>query len=116
MGRPTKYKEEYCGDLIQYMSKGMPYQAFAGYIGVAISTLYEWEKEYKDFSDAKKIGQGKSLEYMVELAHSQMIDGKLNNTAWIFMMKNMHGWRDKQEIESTVTSKVVNLVHELDED
>lgn len=101
VGRPTKYKEEYCQQLIDYMSRGMPYGGFAGQIGVHVDTLYEWEKVNPDFSEAKKLGKAKSLDYFCELAHSQMIDGKLNNTAWIFMMKNLHGWRDKKEEEQS---------------
>jgi len=97
IGRPSLYKPEYCQELMSYMSQGKPYGAFAGTIGVHIDTLYEWEKVHPEFSEAKKIGRSMSYDYMIELAHSQMIDGKLNNTAWIFMMKNMHGWRDKQE-------------------
>jgi len=105
VGRPTKYKEEYCEMLIEYMSKGMTFTAFASQIGVCRRALYKWLDKHPEFVHAKNIGSAKSEDYMLELAHSQMIDGKLNNTAWIFMMKNMHGWRDKQEqvIEQTVT-------------
>ena len=107
-GRPSLYKPEYCEMLIEYMGRGMTFTAFASQVGVCRDTLYEWCNKHPEFSYAKKIGGAHSENFMLELAHSQMIDGKLNNTAWIFMMKNMHGWKDKaeQEIKATGTIKI----------
>ena len=97
MGRPTKYKEEYCEMLIEDLGNGMTYTAFAGLIGVNIDTLYEWEKVHSAFSDAKKIGRAKQERYLLEVGNRAMM-GKIkgfNATPWVFMMKNMCGWKDK---------------------
>lgn len=61
-GQPTKYKKEYCQQLIDFMADGMPYEAFAGLIRVDRDTLYQWEKDHKEFSDAKKVGR--SAQYL----------------------------------------------------
>lgn len=62
-GRPSKYKPEYCTDLIDHMRQGGSYEGFGAYIGekygrehaVHIDTLYEWEKVYPDFSESKRL-------------------------------------------------------------
>jgi hypothetical protein len=75
----------------------MPLEAFGGTIGVTRSTLYEWAKEHQDFSDAIKIARGKSLESMMVIGHNGvmgLVKG-FSCAAWIFMMKNMHGWSDQ---------------------
>lgn len=116
-GRPTKYKEEYCEQLIEFMAQGYPYECFAAEIDVGRRTLYDWEEKYPEFSHAKKVGQEKTYKALLEKGMDSLHDpGTLNNTVWIFMMKNMCGWRDKQEIEQTNVNKVVNLSHELDDE
>ena len=115
-GRPSKFREEYCEMLIQHMAMGMTYTSFAGHpdVRVNVDTLYQWEKDNPQFSEAKSIAKPASEYYMLELAHSQMIDGKMNNTAWVFMMKNMHGWRDKQE-QVGETNHKITLNYKLDD-
>lgn len=99
-GQPTKYKEEYCDQLIDHMSEGFSFESFGGIISVSRDTLYEWAKVQPAFSDAKKIGLSQHRLYW----ERQMKEGMwntpklfFNTTAWIFMMKNCHGWRDNPE-------------------
>ena len=75
-GRPSKYKEEYCDLLIQEMGRGYSYEAFAGIIGVADVTLYEWEKVHPEFSRAKKEAFQKSRVFWETLG----IDNIINKT------------------------------------
>jgi hypothetical protein len=56
LGRPTEYRTEYCSELVDHMNKGYSFESFAGLIGVARSTIYEWVTSQPDFSDAKKAG------------------------------------------------------------
>ncbi len=133
-GRPAKFKPEYCEQLIKFMGNPkapMPYESFAGEIGVDRDTLYNWEKLFPEFSDAKKRGRAANYKAMLNLGYQGMsgqlgvksesaeadfimtpkgeqkvIGGKqrsknvhnFNAATWIFMMKNMHGWRDRHEI------------------
>lgn len=97
MARPTKYKPEYCQKLIDFMGQPHSYEAFAGYIGVCKQTLYTWEKEHPEFLDAKKIARAKCQMAMENLGLN-LIKGTFgkgaSTGAWVFMMKNMTGWRD----------------------
>lgn len=101
-GAPTKYKEEYCNQLIEHMSQGFSYESFAGLISVDRDTLYQWEKDHCQFSDAKKQGRAKQL-LTDERTLQSIILGDLkdsNITGLIFKMKNCHKWRDKHEIDN----------------
>ena len=56
MGAPTKYKPEYCQQVIDHMTRGLSFESFAGFLGVTKSTIYNWLEEHKDFLDSKEIG------------------------------------------------------------
>lgn len=117
-GRPTKYKPEYPQMLIDFMSgKGedvikpivvdkeivehklgeLPnfFEDFAVKIGVTTSTLAEWRNTHQEFSEAYKLCKDIQLSRMVKGS----ISGAYNSSASIFALKNMAGWRDKQEVE-----------------
>ena len=99
-GRPTKYKPEYCEMLLTHMKMGMTYTSFAGHpdVLVNVDTLYQWEKDYPEFSEAKSVGRAASEYFFLEAGHASLFDKQnFNTTMWYMMMKNIHGWRDKQE-------------------
>lgn len=107
-GRPTKYKEEYCQALIDHMGEGYSYDSFAAVVRVHLDTLYQWEKDYPVFSEAKKTARVMQL-----LANEKMMrdiaKGKIRNanaTAAIFIMKNCHKWKDRHEVEFTAPDKL----------
>lgn len=116
-GRPSKYRPEFCQLLIDFMSgKGedvvkpivvdkeivqhklgeLPnfFEDFAVKIGVHVGTLEEWRKEHPAFYEAYKIAKDIQLSRMVKGS----ISGTYNSSASIFALKNIAGWRDKQEV------------------
>ena len=101
IGRPSKYRPEYCEQLIDFMAEGYSFEAFAGKIRVNQDTLHEWVKRHPDFSEAKKIAWSVSRLYLdkafVEGLWNTKDGPTLNNTTWIFAMKNRFGWRDRVE-------------------
>lgn len=99
VGRPTKYKPEYCEQLIQHMSEGLMFESFAAVIDVNKDTLYEWCKRHPAFSEAKKTAISKNLLFYDKMSIAAMA-GKIKNfnaTTYIFNMKNRHHWRDRHE-------------------
>ena len=120
-GRPAKYRPEYCEKLIEHMTKGLSFEAFAGVLGVTKQTLYNWAEENPQFLDSKKIGtekarlwwEAKAIDYLVNTEEStrdsegnmQVKKTSLNSTVWIFNMKNRfkEDWRDRQEVEGEIT-------------
>lgn len=106
-GRPTKYKPEFCQDLIDHLKEGLSIECFgatlhAAYgVHVCKDTVYEWCKVYPEFSDAKKVGESYSQMFWEHLgikgAKGDYIG--FSGSAWIFNMKNRFKWRDQKEIE-----------------
>lgn len=130
IGRPSKYKPEYCQLLIEHMSTGLSFESFAAVIKVNRDTLYAWEKDYPEFSDAKKEAFEQNLLFWEKhgidgLYNTTEYDEKgkptssksINSTVWIFNMKNRHKWGDKQvgEDDKKITHEgaIVVTSHDL---
>ena len=74
MGRPTKYKEEYCDMLIEHMARGNPIETFAAVAHVTVDTVHEWVKVHPEFSVAKRIGKPLQLAWWLELGKAFTVD------------------------------------------
>lgn len=105
-GRPTKYKPEYCGMLIEHMSKMHSFESFGATINVGRNALYEWLKAHAEFQDAKRIAREK-LQLACERMGLGLMTGKVkgNVAAWIYYSKNVTHWRDNpdNDMEDGVT-------------
>ena len=115
VGRPTKYKPEYCDELIEFMGDYLSpcsFDSFAGKIGINQDTLYEWAKVHKEFSEAKKLAESRG-KYVREDRYNLLCTGlmrspkdptkhvkapSVNQAMLIFAQKNQSGWKDKVEI------------------
>lgn len=108
MGRPTKFKPEYCERLIDHMAMGKSFETFCaclfresnGEIRVSRATLYNWCEQHPEFLDAKKLGIELSYEFWEELGITAVNTppGQFNTGVWVFNMKNRFCWRDKVEL------------------
>src|SRR5690349_4083220 len=107
-GRRTKYEPRYCEMITAHMAEGYPMETFAGLVGVHRDSLYEWRNKYPEFSDAIKRGRELLYKWMLDRGRAGMLQAvkdsqgnrvpiQFNATVWIFMMKNMCGWRDNPE-------------------
>jgi hypothetical protein len=98
-GRPTKFKPEFCEQLIAHMSEGYGPNTFGAKVGVARETIYVWIKEIPEFGEAHKLGLA-HYEKVWEQMGMQGVMGSVqgfNASAWIFNMKNRFKWTDRQE-------------------
>lgn len=94
------YKKIYCKKLIEHMENGLSYESFAGSLGVARQTLYNWEEKHKEFKLAHEIGVAKSQLFWEELGIKGTAGfvNKFNALSWLFNMKNRFDWKDKKDI------------------
>jgi hypothetical protein len=116
-GRPSKYKPEYCEQIIAHMAQGFSFESFAGAISVDRDSLYEWVKRFPAFSDAKKLAFAKCLLHFEMLGKAAMegqdiidkatgkviIQGKkIHPTLWIYQMKCRFRdqWSETVRVES----------------
>jgi len=114
-GRPSKYKPEYCNTVVELMSEGASKTEVAAYIGVVKSTIYEWEKNHDEFSNAIKKGEELSEAWWERHGRMQLENPKFNHVLWYMNMKNRFGWRDKQELTGVdgepITIRIVDANH-----
>lgn len=101
MARPSKYSEAYSNEVVEFLARGHSLTAFAGEVGVAPHTLWNWCDEHPEFLQAVKKGRAKAVAFwerkLVNLAET----GKGNATAVIFGLKNRapEDWSERQQIE-----------------
>ena len=56
-GRPTSYKPEFCGRVVELMAEGRSLDGCAALIGAHPDSLYEWQKVHPEFSEAVRAGR-----------------------------------------------------------
>ena len=121
-GQPTKYKPEYCQQLIDYFSiepleiireqeitdtEGGKYisrrlprrfpwlEGFARKIGVHRNTLRDWCDLHPEFAEAYETAKDLQREFIVDVA----LSGAAPASFAIFTMKNVCGWRDERDLK-----------------
>lgn len=115
-----KYKKEYTDLLIKHMSEGLSFESFAGLIGVARSTLYDWVDTIPEFAAAKEEAWARSLLHWERVGKEGMFmggkDNPFNATVWVFSMKNKFSWSDRVEQKVEGKMSLENLVGKSFED
>ena len=113
-----KYSKKFPEMLINHMEQGFSFSSFGGTIRVHRATLDRWKKKYPKFEEAYELGKTMSelhweklgMEGLYEIVQKDEEGNinrlKMNATMWIFNMKNRFGWRDKKEIEQTVSGDI----------
>lgn len=111
-GRPTKYKPEYCQQLIDFMEDGRSLTGFAASLSVSKQTLYDWMKANPEFLDAFNVAQEKCQYWWEETGRKGLFMGGKDNpfqtNLYNFTMAARFGWSTKQETkqEASVTLMV----------
>lgn len=98
MGRPTKYKEEYCEDIYKFMAEGKSKEAWAGSKGFSKHRIYDWAEKHKKFRHAVKRGEAACQNFWEEMGIQMALAGAGNATVWIFNMKNRFKWKDRSDV------------------
>lgn len=125
-GRPTKYKKEYCEQIVAYFKDFEPFDEipveeeqgedgkittkmkrvpkappsltkFATELDVSRDTLHEWKRTHKEFSDA--FIKAKAIYEEIYIDGATL--GLYNPYFTALIMKNRFDWRDKKEVEQT---------------
>jgi len=121
-GRPTKYKKNYCQEIIKYFDKepfeikegkevpvNLPtFEKFAVYIDVNYDTLQEWRKKHEEFSESYK--KAKNLQKNILIING--LRGNYNSTFAIFTAKNITDMRDIVENKNINYNKDLNNMTE----
>jgi DNA-binding XRE family transcriptional regulator len=102
-GAPSKFKPAYCDEVITHCSDGASLLSFAAEIGVARSTIQQWEIDHPEFSVAVKIAKAKCAAWWERVNRHNAQTNQGNATSCIFGLKNMGAddWRDRKETDIT---------------
>lgn len=63
----SKYKSEYCEQLLNHMAEGYSFEAFGSEVGVGKTTLYNWCMAHAEFRQAKEVGSEASRKKIEEM-------------------------------------------------
>lgn len=107
VGRPSKYKKEYCQKIIESGKRGETLVHFACDIGVSKDTINEWATKHEDFSDALKLCKQHNEKYWLNLAASRA-EGKHQGSDTIirYMLSASHGYRESSDVNQTISADV----------
>ena len=108
-GRPSKYKPEFCDKAEEYLQahqdaygerlevKLPTIDGFAIYLEVTKPTLYDWEKEYPEFSYALGLIRKEQKERCL----NNGLSGSYNATIAKLILSSNHGMSEKSTTEVT---------------
>lgn len=115
--RDTKYKTEYCSELVEHMAAGGSIRGFAGKVRVSSRTLYDWFEKYPDFKRARDVGSNASFHWWEEQGRlgvweiteydengKPSLRKKLNAPVWIANMNNRFKWRHEPQVEVEINN------------
>lgn len=97
IGRPTKYKDEYCDKAIKFLAGGKSVTQLSAHIDVCKDTIYEWAKVHQDFSDALIRGKELSQAHWESELVNMMYNKEVNSPLVKLYFANRFGWSDKTE-------------------
>ena len=123
-GRKTKYKPEYCEQIIELGKIGkLPVQVAVAF-GISKPTLFNWCDEFPEFFNAFTEYKAIVEDFFVNLNFEHASEDRPGNagTAKFLLMAAFDGWREKSENKTDVTSKgdaisgaVINVIQPGDD-
>lgn len=107
-GAPTKYKPEFCAIYIEHGKIGGLVEGFPAILHektqviINKDTIYEWAKNFPEFSDAKKLGDSYACEWWQKQGREAVEEGRKGfpGGVWVFTAKNKFGWRDSIDVHT----------------
>ena len=137
IGRPTKYKTEYCKHAAKLCKLGATDADLAEFFEVNEDTINEWKKVHPSFSESLKEAKEHFDDSKVEASLARRAQGFMrvkevfnpegvkeliqeevppDTTACIFWLKNRRSakWKDKQELEHSGELKLAPALEIID--
>jgi hypothetical protein len=82
VGRPTKYKPEYCERVIELGKEGYSYAEIAADLEVDKASLYDWAASHEEFSTALRAAKTFEQAWFEREARSNMKNRDFNANLW----------------------------------
>lgn len=108
---PTKYDPIKHPELvIDYLAQGYSIRSLIAKLDISHQTFQAW-RSHIEFKEAIDIGKAKSEEFYIKMGQD-MAQGKIKGgsaTAWIFLCKNLIGWKDSTEEKQDAQPITINF-------
>ena len=115
-GQPTKYNPDLIPKMLALFNEGASIEEICWELDISKQTFYNYEKNHKEFFDAKKKGVEISKGWWKRKGRINLENRDFNYTGWYMNMKNRFGWADKVENKNTVNiEKGIIILPSLDE-
>ncbi|KAB1228461.1 terminase [Chryseobacterium viscerum] len=99
-GRPSLYDPFYHPKkVLGYCLLGLTNEQIAGVFDIAVSTLYEWQKEYPEFSEAIKSGKEEADVKIAASLYKRALGGKEKVKKAFKLRETINGVGSKERIE-----------------
>jgi len=82
-GRPTKYKPEYCDQVIELGKQGKSIAQMASAFDVDKASIFRWSEESEDFRTALARARAHSQTWWEDQAQKNMSDRNFNAQLWL---------------------------------
>ena len=96
VGRPTKYKPEYCEIAETILGQDKPIFAVAAALGIHRGTLRDWKKKYPEFSTAVDMGRTSGMALFLRKVDKAAWDPhnyKVNTRLVCLLARNQYGMK-----------------------
>ncbi len=114
VGRPLKYRREFCDEVVTHGAEGMGKAEIAYELGVVRSTLDDWVEKYPEFSGAMDRAREASLAWWARLGRTGILLGSkgFNAQAYQFQARNRFpdDWKADPTIDLGNSSLTVQIV------
>jgi len=82
VGRPSKYKPEYCEMIVKLATEGKGWVSWALACGIDRTTMFDWAENHPDFSTALKEAKLREQEWWEEKGKSCMEAKNFQSAVW----------------------------------
>ena len=106
-------KEINLAEVERLASIGLTEEQIAESLGISRSTITRRKRDDDAFDAALKAGRASGVAAVTNALFEAATGEKPNTSAQIFYLKNRAGWRDKQEVESTLNGDIT-LNHDVE--
>lgn len=100
-GRPTKYRPRFCERVIELGREGSSRAVIARELGVAMSTMQDWEEKHPGFRASTARARELALAWWEDQGQKGVWSREFNASAYRLQVMNRFPgqWRDKQSLE-----------------
>ena len=122
VGRPSKYRPEYCKQVIEWGKQGYSREMIAGELDVSWNTLLSWMEAHPEFLEALESAKMQEMIFFEKIGIQYMVErpqgDKLNTSIWSRSLAARFPQKYRENTKVEVTGKndgaiQVDVVHDF---